>query len=133
MGKISEYPIQPGPTGNDILLGTKNLDDEKETVNYLIGDILENYRIPTLNAPTIPTEACDVGEIGLDSGYIYFATGAGAWRRAPINSWPTGFAYTVTGLTGSRTLDLSTTYTIDDVVAVLGQLITDLKSLKVLE
>jgi hypothetical protein len=133
MGKMSEYPLQSDPTAADMILGTRDTGSETITVNYSVGDLLEDYRIPALNAPTIPTEACEFGEIGLDANYVYFATGSGAWRRTPVNTWPHGLAYTITGLTGTRTLNLSTTYTIDDLAELLGQLISDLKTLKVIE
>jgi len=132
MGKISEYPVQANPAGEDTLLGTRDTGTEKETVNYAIGEILETYRIPSLNAPTTPNEACDYGEIGLDANYVYFSIGSGAWKRVPINTWPHDKEYTVTHLTGKRTLDI-TNYSIQDLAEVLGQVIVDLQALKHLE
>jgi hypothetical protein len=130
---VSAYDIEESPEPTDLLLGTKIRNGVNTTVNFQIQDIASSGNIPEGNVPTTPTDACDFGEIGLDANYVYFATASGAWRRAPVSAWPTGLAYTIANLTGARALDLNTDYTIDDLAELLGQLITDLKTAKVLE
>lgn len=130
--KISRQPIVDTPNGDDVLLGNVVDGGSQTTSLFKIEDILNSYTIPPGNAPASATASVPVGSISFDSNYVYIATAENVSKRTPINTWPTGRAYTVSNFSGKRTFDASS-YTIDDLVQLLCQLIVDLKSLKYVE
>lgn len=130
--KISSYAIAENPDGDDLLLGNEVNDSTQTTKLFQISDVLSLYTIQSGNAPGSASASKDAGTESYDSSYFYVTTAQNTNRRVPINTWPHGKAYTISNHTGTRTFDASS-YTIDDLVQLLCQLIVDLKALKYLE